>query len=276
MPTYEYDCILGDLHFDGGLNLIKRPRGKPGQLTAHKRTQIRHSLHHSRFYADFVSANLKKTTKQIEESSTPDLYLVQTSEAIADLQRMTNIAANRLREWLGYLKPELGRGDLQTLLSNARGSALKRQPFAAQQALGELLDTAHRLQKTLEASKGTLDVLCEQIIPNVTVLCGPQLAAKLLAKAGSLHRFARMPASTIQTLGAEAALFRHLRTRARPPKHGILFEHPLVAKVKRKDRGKVARELANKIALAARVDRFEGKPIGAKLKKDLEKRWERW
>jgi len=73
-------------------------------------------------------------------------------------------------------------------------------------------------------------------------------------------------------LGAEKALFRSLRTGARPPKHGIIFQHPLIHEAKRWQRGKVARALAGKLTIAARVDAFSGKYVGDKLKADLEKR----
>jgi len=85
---------------------------------------------------------------------------------------------------------------------------------------------------------------------------------------------AKLPASTIQVLGAEKALFRALKTKARPPKHGIIFQHPLIHDAKRWQRGKIARALAGKLAIAARVDAFSGKYAGDALKADLEKRIE--
>jgi len=85
---------------------------------------------------------------------------------------------------------------------------------------------------------------------------------------------AKLPASTIQILGAEKALFRSLKTKARPPKHGIIFQHPLIHDGKRWQRGKIARALAGKLAIAARVDAFKGNYVGDKLKADLEKRLE--
>jgi len=81
-----------------------------------------------------------------------------------------------------------------------------------------------------------------------------------------------MPASTIQVLGAEKALFRSLKTGTRPPKHGIIFQHTYLHQAKRWQRGKIARALAGKLAIAARTDAFGGKYIGERLKEDLEKR----
>ncbi|RLI27874.1 MAG: C/D box methylation guide ribonucleoprotein complex aNOP56 subunit, partial [Candidatus Hecatellales archaeon] len=87
-----------------------------------------------------------------------------------------------------------------------------------------------------------------------------------------LEELARLPSSTIQVLGAEKALFRALRRGGRPPKHGIIFQHPFIHQAPRWQRGKIARALAGKISIAAKVDVFSGNRIGDRLKADLEKR----
>jgi nucleolar protein 56 len=89
-----------------------------------------------------------------------------------------------------------------------------------------------------------------------------------------LVNLAKMPASTIQVLGAEKALFRSLKTGTRPPKHGIIFQHTLIHEAKRWQRGKMARALAGKLAIAARTDAFSGKYIGDSLQAGLDKRIE--
>jgi nucleolar protein 56 len=81
-----------------------------------------------------------------------------------------------------------------------------------------------------------------------------------------------MPASTVQVLGAEKALFRSLKTGTRPPKHGIIFQHTKIHEGKRWQRGKMARALAGKLAIAARADAFSGKYIGDSLKAGFERR----
>jgi nucleolar protein 56 len=83
-----------------------------------------------------------------------------------------------------------------------------------------------------------------------------------------------MPASTLQVLGAEKALFRSLKTGTKPPKHGIIFQHAFLHEAKKWQRGKIARALAGKLAIAARTDAFGGRYIGEELKADLEKRVE--
>jgi nucleolar protein 56 len=100
------------------------------------------------------------------------------------------------------------------------------------------------------------------------------IGARLFSLAGSLYKLSKYPASTIQTLGAEKAMFRHLKTGDRPPKYGILVLHPLVAKSKRDDRGRVARTLAAKISLAAKIDYFGGdEHKGLEMRAELEKQF---
>ncbi|MDG6913382.1 MAG: C/D box methylation guide ribonucleoprotein complex aNOP56 subunit, partial [Nitrososphaerota archaeon] len=129
----------------------------------------------------------------------------------------------------------------------------------------------------LSALRGVLNDYVEsqmkRVAPNVAEVAGATIGARLMAKAGGLDRLAMLPASTIQILGAEKALFRSLRTGARPPKHGILFQHQAVHTAPKWQRGKIARTLANKIAIAARVDRYRGSE-DASIKAGLDKRLE--
>jgi nucleolar protein 56 len=108
-----------------------------------------------------------------------------------------------------------------------------------------------------------IEVAMETVAPNVKELLTASVGARIIAKAGSLARLATLPASTIQVLGAEKALFRALKTGARPPKHGLLFQHPLIHSAPKWQRGKIARAIASKVAIAARIDyyRHEGKDI---------------
>lgn len=92
--------------------------------------------------------------------------------------------------------------------------------------------------------------------------------------AGGLERLARLPASTIQVLGAEKALFRFLKTGRGSPKHGVIFQHPLIHTAPKWQRGKIARALATKISIAARIDYFSKEDRGAQLREALEKRVE--
>ena len=115
-----------------------------------------------------------------------------------------------------------------------------------------------------------LTALMEEVAPNLSRVAGPILAAKLVEKAGGLRRLAMMPSSKIQLLGAEKALFRALRKGGKMPKHGLIFQHPLIHRSPRTLRGRAARLLASKLALAARADAFTGAPIGDRLRDELE------
>jgi nucleolar protein 56 len=112
----------------------------------------------------------------------------------------------------------------------------------------------------------------EEVAPNMKYLVGSLLGARLIAVAGGLTNLAKRPASTIQILGAEKALFRSLKTGTRPPKHGMIFQHTMVHDAKRWQRGKIARALAGKLAIATRADAFGRREIGAELKAGLDKR----
>ncbi|MCS7099686.1 MAG: C/D box methylation guide ribonucleoprotein complex aNOP56 subunit, partial [Sulfolobales archaeon] len=119
-----------------------------------------------------------------------------------------------------------------------------------------------------------LEQVMKEVAPNTTELVGSLLGARLLSLAGSLEDLAKLPASTIQVLGAEKALFRALRTGGRPPKHGVIFQYSEIHKSPRWQRGKIARALATKLAIAARADFYTGRFIASRLKKILEDRIE--
>jgi len=112
------------------------------------------------------------------------------------------------------------------------------------------------------------------IAPNTSAVAGPLLGAKLMAKAGGLIKLAKLPSSSVQVMGAEKALFRAMREGGRPPKHGLIFQNPMVHNAPRKLRGKVARALASKITIACRMDAFSGTDHGEELTESLRKKVE--
>ncbi len=116
--------------------------------------------------------------------------------------------------------------------------------------------------------------LVEVVAPNCSKVAGPMVAARLIAAAGGLKRLMLMPSSTIQVIGAEKAIFRHLRRRSKPPKHGIIFMSSYVSGAPLRHRGKMARALASKISIAAKVDYFKGGEIWRKLVKELDSKLE--
>jgi nucleolar protein 56 len=114
----------------------------------------------------------------------------------------------------------------------------------------------------------------QETAPNLTALLSANLGARVISLAGGLQRLATLPSSTVQLLGAEKAMFMHLRSGKAPPKHGIIFQHPAIHRAPYWQRGKVARSMAAKAAIAAKVDFYKGEYIGERLKAELDKRLE--
>jgi nucleolar protein 56 len=241
-----------------------------------------------------------------EASSRPDLHLVQAIQALDDTDKYLNITATRASEWYGLHFPELiqmmqdnvalckiiaeignresfspenlaGRGftdkKVEAIISardRSKGGTISDGDLGRVEALASL---AVQLSTMRGGLNDYVESQMKRISPNVSEVAGATIGARLMAKAGGLDRLASMPASTIQILGAEKALFRSLRTGARPPKHGILFQHQAVHTAPKWQRGKIARTLANKIAIAARVDYYRGSE-DASIKAGLDKRLE--
>ena len=236
-----------------------------------------------------------------------DLLVAQAVQAVDDLDKSLNVFMSRVREWFGLHYPELDRMiDKHETYARLVVDLGTRENFSAENLEKEGLPKAksQKIAKVAEASMGAdlggedlaqiqdmcrkvlglyevrqsleryVDSVMDEVAPNIRTIGGSLLGARLLALAGGLMNLAKMPASTIQVLGAEKALFRSLKTKVRPPKHGIIFQHPLIHDAKRWQRGKIARALAGKLSIAARVDAFSGKYAGDELKADLEKRVE--
>ena len=135
----------------------------------------------------------------------------------------------------------------------------------------KLSDEILRLFELRDGMEAYIESAARRFAPNTAAIAGPALALRLMVLAGGLDKLAKMPSSTIQMLGAEKALFRHLKGQGRAPKHGILFSHELVQKAPHDSKGKVARLVAAKIAIAARVDFFSKEDRGAQMRAELEK-----
>jgi len=240
-----------------------------------------------------------------EASAKPDLQVIQSIQALDEVDKAANIFNSRLREWYGLHFPELSdilsepeqyidfiltvghRDRVKDLVSElklaekkvkvileasekSKGAEIREEDLSRVRMLAKEVKDLHALRKSLQRH---IEVTMSKIAPNLTAIAGATIAARLVAKAGGLEKLARLPASTIQVLGAEKALFRALRTGAPPPKHGIIFQHKLVHSAPSWQRGKVARSLAAKIALAARVDAYRGERE-ERLDTQLEKRIE--
>merc|ERR1711990_1027956 len=114
-----------------------------------------------------------------------------------------------------------------------------------------------------------------QVAPNLAALIGDVVAARLISHAGSLTSLAKCPASTVQILGAEKALFRALKTKGNTPKYGLIFHSSFIGRAGAKNKGRISRYLANKCSIASRIDCFSEtspKLFGEKLKEQVEER----
>ena len=113
------------------------------------------------------------------------------------------------------------------------------------------------------------------VAPNLSALIGDIVGSKLISHAGGLTNLSKYPASTIQILGAEKALFRALKTKGKTPKYGLIFNSSFIGRAQQKNKGRISRYLANKCAIASRVDCFSENPtnkFGESLKEQMEER----
>ncbi len=258
-------------------------------------------------YEKFVrDVSLELAQTAIGEAATRrDLFAVQTVRCIEDLDKVLNLLAGRIREWYGLHFPELDRlvekhdsyaRMVQSLgnRSNFTLEALEEQGIpndrariiaeAAKQSAGaelsepdlawlrEVCTSVLQLYKLREHAEGYTDKVLVEVAPNMSAILGPVLAAKMISIVGGLDGVAKMPASTLQVLGAEKALFRTIKTGARPPKHGVIFQYAPIHTSPRWLRGKIARAVAGKLAIAARMDAFGGEDQGVKMRAALEQK----
>ena len=242
------------------------------------------------------AAITKATTKR-------DLYAIQTIRYIEDLDKTANLLAGRIREWYGLHFPELDRlvekhdtyirliqnigtrdgysydalvklglpqSRAEVIAEAAKRSAGAELPGPDLEWLQEVCSTTLQLYKLRETGEKYTDRIMAEVAPNMTTVLGSILSAKLVSIAGSLDKVAKMPASTLQVLGAEKALFRTLTTGAPPPKHGVIFQYGPIHQSPRWLRGKISRAVAGKLAIAARMDAFGGANEGEKLREALD------
>ncbi|MFW6117568.1 MAG: C/D box methylation guide ribonucleoprotein complex aNOP56 subunit [Thermoproteota archaeon] len=234
-----------------------------------------------------------------------DLIIVQAIETLDDLDETINRFMGRVTEWYGVHFPELDRlldkhqtyarlvfnlgskenftiqkleakglpawraEEIANSAQTSMGADLTEADLTQIQGLCKNILDLYELRRNLEEY---LDTIMGEVAPNIKTIAGPLLGARLISLAGGLKEMGKMPSSTIQVLGAEKALFRSLKTGAPPPKHGIIFQHPLLHEAKKGHRGKVARAIAGKLAIAARADAFGSRYIGEELEADLEER----
>jgi nucleolar protein 56 len=254
-----------------------------------------------KFAINLSSMKVKETSEKL------DLHLVQAVNTLDEIDEIINTIGTRIREWYGLHFPELDYL-LQNIITYAN---IVRDAGSRENITKELLSQLEVPEKkieliqqaisksqggdlTVESSESlkilaseviklselrtnlsnTIENLMEILAPNLKNILTAIIGARLIAKAGSLLRLAQMPSSTIQIIGAEKALFRALKTGTRPPKHGLIFQHPSVNSAPKWQRGKIARALSSKIAIAVRIDVYRKGALDNSILDKLTKRIE--
>ena len=200
---------------------------------------------------DLRKTSIIQTKKRILESLTLDKNLIQAMEALDDAHTSLNLISERLCTWFAHT-----RGVSRTKVDDIIEKTSLSEPMSG------LRETYLHIQELVDSLSKYIDLEAPKVFPSMVELLGTQLSVRLVSSAGSLAKLARFPSSTIQLLGAEKALFRHISEGSPPPKHGILYQHPSVKRVHRKMRGKVSRSLASKVAIAAKIDYYREKDEG--------------
>ncbi|MDE1846157.1 MAG: hypothetical protein KGH53_02665 [Candidatus Micrarchaeota archaeon] len=195
-------------------------------------------------------------------------YRANSSISLAKF--VINFGANKKAPSVEELRSKIGEGaeKLKQQIENSIG----REPTAEEfETLKSMAESEITLQEVGNKIDKYLEVAVKKLMPNISYLIDYKIAAELLAKAGSLERLGTMPASTLQLLGAEKALFKHLKFGTKPPKYGILFKLPQIVSAPKKQKGRLARLYANKLSIASKGDAFTHNFIAEKLKADIAK-----
>ncbi|XP_072112939.1 nucleolar protein 56 [Mobula birostris] len=240
-----------------------------------------------------------------------DNMIIQSISLLDQLDKDINTFSMRVREWYGYHFPELikivGENYTYCRLAKLIGNR-KELNEESLPALEEIVMDSAKAQAILDASRSSMGMdispidliniesfsnrvvsLAEyrktlqeylrskmnQVAPNLATLIGEVVGARLISHAGSLTNLAKYPASTVQILGAEKALFRALKTRSNTPKYGLIFHSTFIGRAAAKNKGRISRYLANKCTIASRIDCFSEVPtnvFGDKLRDQVEER----
>ncbi|KAL8683994.1 MAG: hypothetical protein Q9186_000024 [Xanthomendoza sp. 1 TL-2023] len=241
-----------------------------------------------------------------------DNHIIQAIATLDHLDKAINMFSMRVREWYSWHFPELIRivsenqayarlalfigdkkrlsdDDLHALAAQVNDDADTAQSIidAAKVSMGQdisdsdmenVTDFASRVVKLAEYRKSLHGYLVRKmgiVAPNLAVLIGEIVGARLISHAGSLTSLSKYPASTVQILGAEKALFRALKTKGNTPKYGLIYHSSFIGRAGQKNKGRISRFLANKCSIASRIDNFSETPtskFGDALKKQVEER----
>lgn len=224
-----------------------------------------------------------------------DNMIIQAIALLDQLDKDVNLFSMRIREWYGYHFPELVKlvpdnhqyakvaqfighkesldeekledlaqlvGDDSTLAQNILDAA--RGSMGSTLSEVDMINInmfAERVVSLSDYRKSLISYLSEkmnQVAPSLTALLGERIGARLISHAGSLTNLSKYPASTVQILGAEKALFRALKTKGNTPKYGLLYHSTFIGRAGPKHKGRISRFLANKCSIASRIDCYSG------------------
>lgn len=164
---------------------------------------------------------------------------------------------------------------VQSIYDAAKNSMGQDITEADKDMLQKLSGRLLNMLKYRETMQDYLKERLQAVTPNMATLIGENVGARLIAHAGGLVNLAKLPASTIQILGAEKALFRALKTKSNTPKYGIIYHSTYIGRAAAQNKGRISRSLANKLAMAARIDAFSVKEtdrFGETFKEQIEDR----
>jgi len=204
------------------------------------------------YYKTLRKIALKVTSEKVDkELKREDRYVILLLKALDKLNESINMLEEKLR-------------DIEEVKISETTKELEKE-----------IEDLKKMRRKIEKE---IDNIITKIAPNLTEIVGPVIAARLLEKAGSLERLAFLPASKIQILGAEKSLYKALARMkkgkpAKTPKHGIIFIHPFIRTLPKKKRGKMARFMAAKLAIAAKLDYFKGE-LDESLAEAVRKKYE--
>ena len=225
----------------------------------------------TKIYEQLAIYNIKK------ESASEDKHLIQAINSIDEIDDAISKLIERIREWYALYFPEMETiKNNETYIKLISQNKTKEEIIKAKsdafpdnildleedinpqdlEIMNNYANSIYELQNSRKNIEEYIDLKMENIAPNLRLLVGSTLGAKLISHAGGIKRLAMYPSSTVQIMGAEKALFRHLKSGDRPPKYGLIYQHPQVRGAKWWNRGKIARILAGKISLAVRRDVF--------------------
>ncbi|KAK3173625.1 snoRNP complex protein nop56 [Lepraria neglecta] len=241
-----------------------------------------------------------------------DNHIIQAIATLDHLDKAINMFSMRVREWYSWHFPELIRivsenhqyaklalwiGDKERL-SDADKDELAAQLNDDAELAQSIIDVAKVSmgQKISETDMDNVTTFASKVVslanyrktlygylvakmgivaPNLATLIGEMVGARLISHAGSLTNLSKYPASTVQILGAEKALFRALKTKGNTPKYGIIYHSSFIGRAGQKNKGRISRFLANKCSIASRIDNFSEAPttrFGEVLKGQVEER----